>query len=242
MASLEVIMLATAELDHYALYSKRLWQKYCDARDYEFHAYSEILLPDMHVNWSKIEMVRQHLAGSTCDMVVLVDADTYVCNDESCLLELLLPHASKEIVFSSDCRTLGTLHLPINVPAALRYRTAHLPNAGFIAIKNGEFAKRFFASWLELARGSLSYLADRHPRNQRVLWEGLYFQNLDKLGLFGRQIQRVYSKGAVQAAGRRGATFVHVKGGLPEQDVQHLLDLMPNSQHGVVINSNGTNL
>jgi hypothetical protein len=230
MTSLEVIMLATAELNHYALSSRRLWDRYCRARGHQFHAYSEVLLPDMHVNWSKIEMVRQHLASSTADMVVLVDADMYVCNEESCLLELLSPHASKDIVFSRDGRTVGGLHVPTNIPAAFRYRTVSLPNAGFIAIRNGDFARRFFDDWLQLAKGSLSNLANRHPRNQRVLWEGLYFQNLGKLGLFGPQIQRVYSSAGVQAAGRRGAQFVHVKGGLSESEVQQLIDLIPKSQ------------
>ncbi len=235
-------MLATAELEHYALHSKRLWQKFCHNRGHQFQAYSEILLPDMHVNWSKIEMVRQHLARSTSEMVVLVDADTYVCSQESCLLDLIAPHASKEIVFSGDCRRVAGVPLPTNIPAALRYRTACLPNAGFIAVKNGDFAKRFFDDWLELARGSLSKLANRHPRNQRVLWEGLYFQNLDRIGLFGHQVQRVYSTSAIHTAGRRGAHFVHVKGGLPEQDVQHLIDLITGSSQRKDINSNGTDL
>ncbi len=225
-------MLATAELDHYAVSSKRLWDKYCRARGHEFHAYGETLLPDMHVNWSKIEMVRQHLASSTADMVVLVDADTYACNEDSSLFDLLSPHASKDIVFSRDCRRLGGMLMPINVSAALRYRTVSLPNAGFIAIRNGGFARRFFDEWLRLAKGRLSDLADRHPRNQRVLWEGLYFQNLGKLGLFGSQIQRVYSSAGVEAAGRRGAHFVHVKGGLPEQDVQQLIDRIPGPRNG----------
>ena len=222
-------MLATAELNHYALSSRRLWDRFCRARGHQFQAYCEILLPDMHVNWSKIEMVRQHLASSTADMVVLVDADTYVCHEESCLVDLLSPHASKDIVFSRDCRTVGGLVMPTNIPAALRYRTASLPNAGFVAIRNSDFARRFFDKWLQLAKGSLSDLADRHPRNQRVLWEGLYFQNLGKLGLFGPQIQRVYSSAGVQAAGRRGAQFVHVKGGLAESKVQELIDLIAKS-------------
>ncbi|MEM9470425.1 MAG: hypothetical protein AAGA00_00615 [Pseudomonadota bacterium] len=235
-------MLATAELNHYALSSKRLWKRYCRTRGHEFHAYTETLLPDMHVNWSKIEMVRQHLASSTSDMVVLVDADTYACNEQSCLLEMLAPHASKEIVFSRDCRRVGSWLLPTNISAALRYRTASLPNAGFIAIRNGRFARRFFDDWLQLAKGSLSDLANRHPRNQRVLWEGLYFQNLARLGLFGHQIQRVYSRDGVQAAGRRGAKFVHVKGGLPARDVQHLIDLMPGLQYRNAINSSQANI
>lgn len=224
-------MLATSELDHYALSSRRLWDRYCRARGHDFHAYNQILLPDMHVNWSKIEMVRQHLASSTADLVVMVDADTYACHEESCLLGMLSPHDAKDIVFSRDCTQVGGLLMPTNLSAALRYRTVNLPNAGFIAIRNGEFARRFFDEWLHLAKGSLSDLANRHPRNQRVLWEGLYFQNIGKLGLFGPQIQRVYSSAGAQAAGRRGAQFVHVKGGLPESEVEDLIDLIPNPQY-----------
>ena len=66
-----------------------------------------------------------------------------------------------------------------------------LPNAGFCIIRNNELGEEFFTRWLELARGELSHLADRHPRNQNVLWEGLFRQYRDHIHLLRKEILRV---------------------------------------------------
>ncbi len=226
MISVDVIMLATAHLEHYACHSVRLWQAYCASRGYAFRRYPDQLITDMHINWSKIEMVRRHLRQSKADVVVLVDADTYVCPDAIEIEELLQAHQDKQIVFASDCRRLMGVPVPLNIPAVLRHRTTHLPNAGFVAIRNGAFSQWFFDEWLSLARNGLAELSDTHPRNQRVLWSGLYFQNIEKLGLLGRQVQRLYSSRQIASAQRHGASFIHVKGGLEGRYVRPFIECL----------------
>jgi hypothetical protein len=224
MLSVDVIMLATPPLEHYACHSVRLWQTYCASKGYSFRRYPDQLIFDMHINWSKIEMVRQHLGQSTADVVVLVDADTYVCPGAVGIEDLLRPHHHKDIIFATDCRRLLGIPVPLNLPAVVKNCTPWLPNAGFVAMRNNGFSRWFFDEWLDLARNRFADLSNLHPRNQRVLWSGLYFQNIEKLGLIGRQVQRVYSTRQIASARRQGASFIHVKGGLAEPYVQCFME------------------
>ncbi len=218
----EVIMLSTSDIENYAQYSRVAWEKFCAVRGYGFFHYPEKMLSDMHVNWSKIEMVRRHLAATKTDMVVLVDADTYVCDPELHLGAIADGYPGKDLMFSRDCRNIGPFIFPLNYAAAFRYKTRKLPNAGFVLIRNTEFSREFFDKWLDLARNELKALADTHPRNQRVLWEGLYFQNEDKIALLDRVVERVSGGASIASAIRHGAKVVHVKEGLTEVQARQL--------------------
>ena len=218
----EVIMLATADIQDYAQYSRIGWETYCAAHGYHFFHYPHKLLHDMHVNWSKIEMVRQHLKQTKSDVVALVDADTYVCDPELDLDEIAITYPEKELLFSRDCRNIGPFVLPLNYEAAFKYKTRILPNAGFVIIRNNEFARNFFDTWLHLARHDLKSLANTHPRNQLVLWEGLYFQNKDRIGLLNRLVERVRDVAHIGRAISHGAKVVHVKDGLNQEQFKAL--------------------
>lgn len=220
----EVIMLATSDIENYAQYSRAAWEKFCAVRGYGFFHYPDKLLSDMHINWSKIEMVRQHLATTKTDMVVLVDADTYVCDPGLHLGAIADSYPDKDLMFSRDCRNIGPFVFPLNHEAAFKYKTRKLPNAGFVMIRNTEFSRKFFDKWLDLARNELNALADTHPRNQRVLWEGLYFQNKDKIALLDRVVERVGGIANIASAIRHGAKVVHVKEGLTEAQARELKD------------------
>ncbi|MFY0596607.1 MAG: glycosyltransferase [Cognatishimia sp.] len=209
--SCDVIMLATPEIDHYAQHSSALWAAYCDRKGYNYFRYSERLIPDMHVNWSKIEMVRQHLAKSTAEIVTLVDADTYVCNPDLSINAIMKRFSSNAMVFSPDTTRNGPIELPLNKEAAVEYRTKRLPNAGFIAMHNSEFVRQFFDDWLDLARNELSHLADIHPRNQNVLWKGLFFKHRDQIGLLGGEVRRLQTEKQLAKAMREGCDVAHVR-------------------------------
>ena len=215
-------MLATSDIENYARYSRAAWEKFCAVRGYGFFHYPEKLLSDMHVNWSKIEMVRRHLATTKSDTVVLVDADTYVCDPNLRLGAIADNYPDRDLLFSRDCRNIGPFVLPLNYEAAFRYKTRKLPNAGFVLIRNTEFSRKFFDKWLDLARNELKALADTHPRNQHVLWEGLYFQNRNKIALLDRQVERVRDVAHIGRAIRHGAKVIHVKEGLTEDQSREL--------------------
>ncbi len=218
----EVIMLATSDIENYARYSRAAWEKFCAFRGYGFFHYPDKLLSDMHVNWSKIEMVRRHLAATRTDLVALVDADTYVCDPTLHLGAIADSYPGKDLMFARDCRNIGPFVFPLNHEAAFKYKTRKLPNAGFVLIRNTEFSRKFFDKWLALARNELKALADIHPRNQRVLWEGLYFQNKNKIALLDCVVERVRDVAHIAGAIRHGAKVVHVKEGLTEAQVKEL--------------------
>ena len=219
----DVIMLATPEIDDYAQHSCALWSAYCALKGYRFFRYTERMVPDMHVNWSKIEMVRRHLTKSRADVVTLVDADTYVCNPEMSLTNLLERASPKVMVFAPDTTRNGIVELPLNYRAALKHRTMRLPNAGFIIMENSAFARQFFDDWLDLARGSLNHLADTHPRNQRVLWQGLYFQNRDKISLLKGEVWRLQTESQFNRAMREGCDVAHVRHRMSQATVDRLI-------------------
>ncbi len=219
----ESIMLATPEIDEYAQHSCALWSAYCARKGYKFYRYSERLLPDMHVNWSKIEMARRHLAKSRADVITLVDADTYICNADLSLTKLLYRAAPKAMLFAPDTARYGQLELPLNLGAAMAHGTMRLPNAGFIVMENSSFVRQFFYDWLDLARHRLSHLADKHPRNQQVLWRGLYFQNRDKIGLLGGEVRRLQTEDQLDRVLRNRCDVVHVRGGMSRAGVERLM-------------------
>jgi len=219
----DVIMLATPEIDDYARYSCALWSAYCARRGYQFFRYSERLVADMHINWSKIEMVRRHLAISQADVVTLVDADTYVCNPDMSLTDLLQHASPKTMVFAPDTIRRAVGEFPLNLSAAIAHRAMKLPNAGFIIMENSAFARTFFDDWLALARNSLNHLANTHPRNQRVLWEGLYFQYREKIGLLDGQVRRLQSGDQIDRAMRQGCDVAHVRRPMSPATVDRLM-------------------
>ncbi len=218
----DVIMLATKEIEDYAQHSSALWAAYCKRKGYHFFRYADRLIPDMHVNWSKIEMVRRHLSKSTADVVTLVDADTYICNPDLSMKTLMDRAFPSELVFSADTSRYGFLELPLNIRAAIEHRQRRLPNAGFIVMRNSRFVRRFFDDWLDLARNELSHLSDLHPRNQRVLWKGLLLQNRSQIKLLDGEVRRLQHERQLERAMHHGCDVAHVRRTISPERVREL--------------------
>lgn len=184
-----IVMLATAQTDGYSRTTAALWRDYAHQHGYNFTVCRHRLINDMHINWSKIELVRTSLADRSHDHIVLVDADTMVVTPQTPLACLLRPN--RQIVFSADNPfprlSPDFRHLPLR----LKLRRRILPNAGFIIIANTAFSRQFFDDWLSLARGPLARYADRHPRNQNVLWRGLLNQHGNEIAILGNEILRM---------------------------------------------------
>jgi len=186
----EIVMMATREIAHYADGTKRSWSDYCEKNGYAFLVCERKILPDMHVNWSRIEMIRRRQRVSKADWIVLVDADTFVIDDAFRLEELVAPYADKDVLFAPDAARRFGMWLPLDLKGFARCRTRRPPNGGFIIVRNGEFGRYFFDRWLSLARGSLSHMADRHPRTQGILWKALYRQHRDRIAVMRGEVVR----------------------------------------------------
>lgn len=104
--------------------------------------------------------------------------------------------------------------MPLHFISAISHGTLRLPNAGFILMENSKFTRDFFREWMAFAKNGLKHLSDRRPRNQRVLWRGLYFQNRDKVGLLDGRVRRLQSEAQLDRALAEGFDVVHVRGSL----------------------------
>lgn len=170
MSHLDVIMFATPNLETYTELSIKVWKKYCKAHGYQFFHYEKPYYEDLHLAWSKIRSVREHLLISKADFVVLVDADTIPTSFQLSIDKVIEEFMTngKEILFQKDgSNRLKYLYFPHNLSIAWDKKLWVMPNAGFIIMKNSPAVLQFFEEWLE--RALTSPLANKPPRNQRVL-------------------------------------------------------------------------
>ncbi len=183
MSRIDVIMFATVHLDIYTQYSIPVWEKYCETKGYQFLHYKESYYDDLHLVWSKIRSVREHLYNTDCEYLLMVDADTiptaFDISIEQLLDEFMI--RDKQILFQKDgSNRLKYLYFPHNISMALKSRRILLPNAGFILMKNDEAVRKFYDEWLERAR--TSPWANKIPRNQNVLvFEMLKQKEIEKM-------------------------------------------------------------
>ena len=221
--SIDVIMLATPEIETYAWLAKDSWKKYCARHRYRFTVFDKRLISDLHINWSKIEAMRRTLATSDQAYVLLVDADLVVLRPEIPLSHLI--DDKKDIVFGSD-NLLPRLWPDLrHFAVKLRLFMPSLPNAGFMLVRRSDFALAFFTEWLDLAKGALSQWADRHPRNQNVLWRGLVARHRDRIAILDGQILRVTKPNEIPRISGRKPFAMHFKH--EWVDVKDILPLLP---------------
>ncbi|MFZ0486972.1 MAG: hypothetical protein WAL83_08230 [Arenicellales bacterium] len=186
----EVVMLATPEIDHYAAATRLSWERYCAHHGYDFFLYDRQILPDLHINWSRLEMVRERQRAGGADWVVMVDADTFVVDESFGLDRLVAPYAGKDVLFAPDATRRFGFWLPLDWGGFATCRTWRPPNGGFILVRNNEFGRYFFDRWIALARGSMRHLANRHPRTQGILWRGLYRRYRDSIAVMYGEVVR----------------------------------------------------
>ena len=184
-------MLATPEVAHYAERTKSSWDRYCRRHGYGFYVTDRKLVHDMHINWTKIEMMRRHLRRSEADWVVLVDADTHVVRQEVTLENIANRYPGKTLLFAWDGVRRFGMPLAVNRRGRRLCGVRNVPNAGFIVVRNSPLGRTFFDDWLSLARGRYRHLADIHPRNQNVLWAGLFAQYRECIAVLGGKVARI---------------------------------------------------
>jgi hypothetical protein len=224
-ASLEIVMLSTPEISHYAWLGEASWTNYAKRHGYSFVVCRDKLVPAMHINWSKIELVKRRLANTDATYLLLVDADSVVIDPGLKALPLL--PAGKRIVFSVDQPfpypgriNIGRRHL-----LRLLLRQRKLPNAGFMLMQVGDYSQDFFGRWLDLARTSLSEWADIHPRNQNVLWRSLLNSERHHIAILDKQVVRLTHPGQIRHVARLNPFVAHFKHEIVSPD--DLLDIVP---------------
>ncbi len=160
-----VVQLATPNIDSYGMYSLASVNEYCSRHNYRHIVQRSNSLPDLHVNWSKIDLLRHALTLKN-DYVVLFDADVVIADQEKSIEYFLNNYAneSTEIMMPRDTYIAFGAKRKRRPPRSMR------PNAGFIILKNSAKGKSMISEWLEAARGEGKIFNDVHPRNQLVYW------------------------------------------------------------------------
>ncbi len=168
---IDIIMFATPNLDTYTKYSIALWQNYAQRNNCSFYHYSEPYFDDLHIAWSKIKSVEEHLNNHDAEYVLLVDADTVPTNPDYHLKNVITDYFSgrkEKIIFQKDGSDwFRYLYMTHNFSLTFRSKKWTLPNAGFILMKNDNEVRSFYQEWME--RAATSPWADSPPRNQSVL-------------------------------------------------------------------------
>ncbi len=170
MPNIDIIMFATDNLKTYTELSVAGWKTYCEAHGYGFTLYSKPYYDDLHLAWSKIRCVLEHLKTTETEYVVLVDADTIPTSLDLSIEEIheIFMTDKKQLLFQKDgSNRLKYLYFPHNLQIAWDKKGFLFPNAGFIIMKNNDAVIDFFKEWTD--RAHTSPQADVPPRNQRVL-------------------------------------------------------------------------
>ena len=188
---IDVVIMATADIDDYAKQTLSDWQSYCTQHGYSLTHYDEQVIPELHVNWSKIELAKRHLGQSDCDWMVVADADTWVCDRSRRLEEFIDDQPGIDAVFSCDVSSRAGVLIPLNWLGVWECRAWICPNAGFFAIRNSPEGQSFMDEWMDLPFGALAHLADKPPRDQWILWKGLFGKWRSRLRLDTRNVLRV---------------------------------------------------
>lgn len=157
---IQIVQLVTPNIDNYAKYSIASILLFCKKNDFKLSLQRSNLAEDLHINWSKIQLLKNLLEKRNMkdDFIILVDADTILFDTNFDLISLIKKFDHK------DCHIMMPQDDPTNPFKRNR------PNAGFIILKNSKKGKEIVDLWLESARGNCSHLNDTHPRNQLVYW------------------------------------------------------------------------
>ena len=110
---------------HYADYSKKINEKYCEKKGFDFVYSDKKLLSDYHPAWERLPLLLEQLNSNKYDYM-WIDADAcFNFNSEFDLRTTISNNENKDIIFSDDCPPYTFI------------------NTGVILLKNSKFSKKF---------------------------------------------------------------------------------------------------
>ncbi len=150
-----ILQLATPNIDAYAKFAIASVNRYAEKYGYGHAVQRGSLIHDMHINWTKIAMLKEALDKGLSDYLVVLDADIILTSNAHPLKSLVdLGSKNKHILMPGDTPLFG----------------GKRPNAGLIIVKNSPEGREIVDYWLYAAMNEGRHLADTHPRNQLVYW------------------------------------------------------------------------
>lgn len=153
------VQLATPNVDEFAKYSIANVSEYCRQHGYGHYVQRIHSVPDMHINWSKIDLL-QHVFSK------FADAEYYILFDA----DIIIQDLSKSVDFFLTKYATPDTHILFSADTPLRLSLKARPNAGLIIVKNSPIGKKIIDRWIEASRTDGAKYNDTHPRNQLVYW------------------------------------------------------------------------
>ena len=153
------VQLATPNVDEFAKYSMANVSQYCRQHGYGHYVQRAHTVPDMHINWSKIDLLRHVFEQfAAAEYFILFDAD------------IIIQDFSKSVDFFLQKYADADTHILFSADTPLRLSLKARPNAGLIIIKNSAIGKQIIHRWMEASRTDGAQYNNTHPRNQLVYW------------------------------------------------------------------------
>lgn len=202
-------------------------RQYAARHGYEFRLYEKQLLQDLHINFTKMEIMRRELKQTDVDYTVLSDAD----------IEVLRPDIRLEsIINASRTRVVSMPQDAIRAEEHYNYWTlkeqASGFNAGFIIGKNGAPAVKIMQEWIKAARTECAAEAEMHPRNQRVFDKCVVPRYSDQVSVVPYMLAGVPSSAVFRhffatAGGTAAKPDPKTAGGTPRKTLHELKGELP---------------
>lgn len=187
------VQLATPHIDEFAKYSMANVSLYCQKHQYKHYVQRVHTVPDMHINWSKIDLLKHVFEQfPNEEYYILFDAD------------IMIQHFNKTVEYFIKKYADTNTHILFSADTPLRLSLKPRPNAGLIIVKNSLIGKQIIDRWIEASRTDGAQYNNTHPRNQLVYWNCVMpeYESVQKvlprsyfvkpLYIFGRQFMPTY--------------------------------------------------
>lgn len=155
-SKIALFMVATPEISNYAIYTIDVNKRWAQKHNYDFYLYEKSILPDLPINFSKIQYALNLLPKY--DYVVYIDADAIIQNIDYDIRNVIAEYTSltKSVIFAEDCFSAKDCSKPGKI------------NSGVFIVKNNHLGKKVLESWLDASRGKCKKYVGIFPNCQNV--------------------------------------------------------------------------
>lgn len=158
-AKIAVFMVATPEIKNYAEYSIKMNKQWADQHNYDFFVYDKSALPDLPINFSKIQYAIDLLETKKYNYVMYIDADAIIVNKDYDIRNLIKEYMKySSIMFGEDCFGPKDCSKPGKI------------NSGVFIVKSDALGvgKQILKSWKDATKGACKEFVNKFPNCQLV--------------------------------------------------------------------------
>lgn len=167
--SVMIFMVATDEINDYSVHSIEMNKAYAKKHSYRFEIIRENLVPDMPINFTKIEAARRFAKDPSIKYIVHIDADAVVIKDNYPITAIINTYMGwgTHIIMGEDCYNKKICSKPGRI------------NSGVFIVKNTDPGRAILNTWLESARtGPCKKYVNVFPNCQLVFFNCVMMSSL----------------------------------------------------------------